>query len=214
MPAPSTFALFAAAALAMTLFPGPSVLYVVTRSVSQGRRAGLVSMLGIEAGGCVHVIAAAAGVSALLASSATAFSVLKYAGAGYLIYLGARRLLSREGIGLDAVAGGHSRSRLFWQGMVVNTLNPKTAMFFLAFLPQFVDPSRGAPAVQILFLGLLFVLIAATTDGGYAVAAATAGTWLRSRHRLGVWLNRTSGGVFLALGAAAALSHSPAQRTP
>ena len=142
MPAPHALLTFALASMALLLVPGPSVIYIVTRSISQGRGAGIVSMLGIETGGLVHVTAAALGLSALLASSATAFDVVRFAGAGYLVYLGIRRL--REPTSLTAVLTPASPRRLFTQGIVVNVLNPKTALFFLAFLPQFIDPSRGS----------------------------------------------------------------------
>ena len=153
MPELHTFVIFAAASAAFLAVPGPSVIYIVSRSLAEGRTAGIVSALGIQAGGLVHVTAATIGVSALLASSATAFSVVKYAGAAYLIFIGIRRLLDGEEPerGEDGPA---DRKKLFWQGVVVNSLNPKTALFFLAFLPQFVDPGRGAVAPQVLALGV------------------------------------------------------------
>jgi threonine/homoserine/homoserine lactone efflux protein len=211
MPEPSTLALFSLASLAMLVFPGPSVLYIVTRSVSQGRRAGIVSMLGIELGGLVHVAAAAIGLSALLASSATAFTLLKYAGAAYLVYLGVRKLLDPDGEALDGARTGHSRRRLFWEGVLVNVLNPKTAMFFLAFLPQFVDPAEGAAALQVALLGGLFIALAIVSDGAYALAAGTAGAWFRARRGARQWLGRLSGGVYVGLGASAALGGQPAR---
>ena len=141
MPDASTFLLFAAASLAFLAIPGPSVFYIVTRSLAQGRRAGVTSMLGVQLGGMVHVVAAAFGVSALIASSATAFTIVKYAGAAYLVLLGLRKLFARdEGDPEPEPRGPVTMRRLFWQGAVVNILNPKTALFFLAFLPQFVDP--------------------------------------------------------------------------
>jgi threonine/homoserine/homoserine lactone efflux protein len=210
MPDASTLALFALASFAIIVVPGPAVLYVVTRSIAQGRRAGMVSMFGIEAGGLVHVAAAAIGLSALIASSATAFTIVKFAGAAYLIYLGVRRLLEREEPLPEATAGGRSTRRLFAQGMLVNVLNPKTAVFFLAFLPQFVHPAQGAVTVQILVLGLLFVFVAMLSDGAYALAAGTAGEWIRSRDRFRQWLARFSGGVYIALGVTAAFSGRPA----
>ena len=205
MPQPHTLLLFAGASLALIAMPGPSVIYIVTRSVSQGRRAGLVSVLGIEAGALVHVTAAALGVSALVASSATAFSVLKYAGAAYLLYLGLRKLRERP------VEPAHERHveraypRLFWEGALVNALNPKTATFFVAFLPQFIDPARGSVAFQALVLGLLFVVIAVVSDGVWALAAGAAARRLRTARGHGA-LARISGGVYLGLGAASALA--------
>jgi threonine/homoserine/homoserine lactone efflux protein len=213
VPDASTFLLFAAAALAFLAIPGPSVFYIVTRSLVQGRRAGVTSMLGVQAGGLVHVVAAAFGVSALIASSAEAFTVVKYAGAAYLVLLGARKLLGRDDQGAELEpAGPSSAKHLFWHGVIVNVLNPKTALFFLAFLPQFVDPSAGPVAPQMLVLGTLLVGLGVLSDGSYALVAAGAGRRLRSaaatRHRL----ERVSGGVFVGLGVVAALAGEPRRR--
>jgi len=191
--------------------PGPSVLYIVTRSVSQGRRAGIVSVLGIEAGALVHVAAAGIGLSALVASSATAFTVLKYAGAAYLVFLGARKLLERSDPHEETVAGRSDR-RLFWEGALVNALNPKTATFFVAFLPQFIDPARGAVALQALVLGCLFVVVAIVSDSIWALLAGSAGRRLRSGRGQAA-MARISGGVYVGLGAVAALAEGrPAKR--
>lgn len=197
---PSTLALFAAASLALAVVPGPAVLYIVAQSIDHGRLAGLVSALGISTGALVHVIAATIGLSSLVASSATAFTIVKYAGAGYLIVLGIRRLLTREEVEDEVARPPRPRKRLFVDGVVVNILNPKTALFFLAFLPQFVDPSQGAAAPQILALGLIFVAIAFCSDSLWALAAGTLGGWLRrSRWYLGMkrWVTGT---VFVGLG--------------
>ena len=179
------------------------MLYIVARSVDQGRLAGFVSALGISVGGLVHVLAATIGLSSLLASSATAFTIVKYAGAAYLVILGIRRLLTRETFEDDLQRAPRSHRRLFADGVIVNVLNPKTALFFIAFLPQFVDAGSSAPALQIFALGLLFVAIALTSDTLWALAAGTAGGWLkRSRWYLGVkrWVTGT---VFVALGLSA-----------
>jgi threonine/homoserine/homoserine lactone efflux protein len=210
VPDASTFLLFAAAALAFLAIPGPSVFYIVTRSLAQGRRAGVTSMLGVQAGGLVHVVAAAFGVSALIASSAEAFTLVKYAGAAYLVLLGVRKLLGRdEGeAGLDP-AGPTSPKHLFWHGVIVNVLNPKTALFFLAFLPQFVDPSAGPVAPQMLVLGTLLVGLGVLSDGSYALLAAGAGRRLRSAAATRRRLERVSGGVFVGLGVVAALAGEP-----
>jgi threonine/homoserine/homoserine lactone efflux protein len=200
---PGTLALFMLASLALAVVPGPAVLYIVAQSVDQGRLAGLVSALGIGVGGLVHVVAATIGLSSLLASSATAFTVVKYAGAAYLIVLGIRRLLTREALGEEFARPPRARRRIFADGVVVNVLNPKTALFFLAFLPQFVDPDAAAAPIQILGLGLLFVAIALCSDSVWALAAGTLGGWLRrSRWYLGVkrWVTGT---VFVGLGASA-----------
>jgi threonine/homoserine/homoserine lactone efflux protein len=202
MPELHTFVIFAAASAAFLAVPGPSVIYIVSRSLAEGRGAGIVSALGIQAGGLVHVTAATIGVSALLASSATAFSVVKYAGAAYLIYLGIRRLRDGEE-DADPTNGPVPRKRLFWQGVVVNSLNPKTALFFLAFLPQFVDPDRGAVAPQVLALGVLFLVLAMLSDSTYALVAGTVRGRLAGRHRA---LARASGCSYVGLGLLAALS--------
>ncbi|HEX2433262.1 MAG TPA: LysE family translocator [Gaiellaceae bacterium] len=203
MPDLSTLAVFAAAALALAVVPGPAVLYIVARSVDQGRFAGLVSALGIGVGSLVHVTAATIGLSSLLASSATAFTVVKYAGAAYLILLGIHRLLTREEVAEVAARPPRALRKIFRDGVIVNVLNPKTALFFLAFLPQFVDPDQGAATLQILVLGLIFTVIALSSDSLWALAAGTLGGWLRrSRWYLGVkrWVTGT---VFVLLGASA-----------
>jgi threonine/homoserine/homoserine lactone efflux protein len=205
MPELSTLAVFAAASLALIVTPGPSVAYIVTRSLAQGRGAGLVSMLGVEAGALVHVVAAAVGLSAVLASSASAFAAVKYLGAAYLVFLGVQKLRHRDGTGLHE-APPAPRMRLFRQGLLVNLLNPKVTIFFLAFLPQFVDPARGAPAAQVGVLGACFVALACLSDGAYALLAAGAGRRLRSTRAARRWIDRASGGVYLLLGSAAALS--------
>ena len=205
MPTPSVLIVFAAASLTLLLVPGPAVLYIVTRSVAQGRRAGLVSVLGVHVGSVVHVAAAALGLSALLASSATAFGVVKILGAGYLGWLGARKLSRREEAAVEEVAPVSHR-RLFTQGIVVNVLNPKTAIFFLAFLPQFVNPARGPVAAQVLVLGACFIVLGALSDGGYAVLAGALAGRLRRTVRARRRLDRTSGLVYLGLGAGAALA--------
>ncbi len=198
--------LFLTASLAFLLIPGPAVLYIVGRSVAQGRGAGLVSVAGIHAGTLVHVAAAALGVSALLMASATAFEIVKFAGAAYLIWIGLRRLFGAGSEAGDAGLRRASHWGLFRNGFVVNLLNPKVALFFLAFLPQFVVPARGAVAGQMLGLGLLYVALGFVTDGAYALAAGTAGDWLRrSRGWLG-FERYVSGTLFIALGLAAAVA--------
>jgi threonine/homoserine/homoserine lactone efflux protein len=202
----STLVLFAGAALGLLVMPGPAVLYIVAQSIEQGRAAGLVSMLGIQVGGLVHVAAAALGLSALLVQSALAFNVVKYAGAAYLLYLGLRKLLAGKRLEVVEERPPKALGRLFRQGIVVNILNPKTALFFFAFLPQFVDPEAGAVALQIGLLGLLFIAIAIVSDGTYALAAGTAAHWLRGRAgfvRAERWV---SGSVLVGLGVTTALS--------
>jgi threonine/homoserine/homoserine lactone efflux protein len=206
MPEPSTLAVFVLAAVALLVTPGPAVLYIVARSVEQGRWAGLVSALGVHVGTLVHVAAAALGLSALLVSSALAFDIVKYLGALYLIYLGIRRLLTSDAAAAASAAAPRSLRRLFAQGIVVNILNPKTALFFLAFLPQFADPSRGQLGLQILGLGLIFVALGVVSDGLYAVLAGTAGGWLKQGGRFLRVERYVTGGVFVGLGLTAAFA--------
>ena len=203
IPAGSSIALFCLASAALAVVPGPAVTYIVTQSIDKGRRAGLYSALGVASGGLIHVALATAGLSALIASSATAFTTVKLVGAVYLIVIGIRRILSREeDTEVQPVPTPHHR--LYVQGVVVNVLNPKTALFFLAFLPQFVDSSRGSVAVQVAFLGVLFVLIAFTSDALYALLADALAGRLR-RSGTGAKLRRwVSGGIFIALGVTAA----------
>ena len=206
MIAPDRLALFAVAALALLLVPGPAVLYVVTRSIHQGRRAGLVSVLGIHLGTLVHVTAATAGLSALILSSATAFTAVKLAGAAYLIGLGLWTLLSRKAEAEVALGGERRLRRVFTQGVIVNVLNPKTALFFLAFLPQFVDPSRGHATLQIAFLGWTFAVLGTITDSIWAIAAGAAGDVLRRSRRFALVQRYVSGSVFIGLGVVTALA--------
>lgn len=160
------------------------MLYVVTRSIEQGRRAGLASISGGALGNLVHVAAATLGVSAIVASSALAFSVVKYLGAAYLIYLGLRTLLRRDDDHAPVVGPRRSLGRIAWQSFLVYALHPKTALFFLAFLPQFTDPARGPIAPQLFILGCVFIDMSLLTDGGYALLAGTVRGWLRSSIRI------------------------------
>jgi threonine/homoserine/homoserine lactone efflux protein len=204
MPDLATLAVFCAASLALAVVPGPAVLYIVTQSIDQGRLAGFVSALGISLGGLVHVVAATIGLSSLLASSATAFAIVKYAGAAYLVFLGVRRLLTRETVDVIDAAPPRPRRRLFLDGVVVNILNPKTALFFVAFLPQFVDPDGTAAPLQIFALGVIFVVIALSSDSLWALTAGSLGGWLK-RSRAYLALRRwVTGTVFVALGLSAA----------
>ena len=211
MPDASTLALFAVAALTLLVIPGPAVLYIVTRSVDQGRAAGLASVCGVHVGTLVHVAAAALGLSALLVSSATAYDTVRWLGAAYLVWLGVRRLLARDEDDLAAVGSGARRTglgRIFAQGVVVNVLNPKTALFFFAFLPQFVDTSRGSVPFQVVVFGVAFVVLGFLSDGAYAVAASTGAGWLRRRPGLARASRLLSGGVLISLGVTTALAGS------
>jgi threonine/homoserine/homoserine lactone efflux protein len=207
MPAPSALALFAVASLALLVVPGPAVFYIVTRSITQGRSAGLLSVLGVHTGSVVHVAAATVGLSAILASSAMAFTVVKFLGAGYLIWIGAQKLLRRHDDEEEmATAAPASGARLFGQGVVVNVLNPKTAIFFLAFLPQFIDPHRGPVAAQTAVLGCCFILLGMLSDGTYALLGGALGGRLRHSRVARRRLDRASGVAYIGLGVTAAFA--------
>jgi threonine/homoserine/homoserine lactone efflux protein len=198
---------FMAAALALNLTPGADMTYVVARSATQGRAAGIAASLGITAGSFVHSVLAALGVSALLQHSETAFLIVKYAGAAYLLYLAWKAI--RAGNPAMAVDRSLARSNLwkvFAEGALTNLLNPKVALFILAFLPQFVDPALGNPAVQILLLGAIFNIGSTTVNGIVACSASAAGRALGSSAGFGRWLSRISALVFVGLAVRLALS--------
>jgi threonine/homoserine/homoserine lactone efflux protein len=201
VPAVETLALFSLAALALIVVPGPAVLYIVAQSIDGGRAAGLLSALGVAVGGLVHVTAAAIGLSALVVSSAAAFTVVKLVGAAYLVGLGLYTLLRRREVTEEVASSGRRLRRSFAQGVVVNVLNPKTALFFLAFLPQFVDRDAGSVAAQLLVLGLVFVVLAVVSDSVWALAAGTVSTRLRGSRRFLAVQRYVSGSVFVGLGA-------------
>lgn len=208
-PGAANLGLFVSAALVLLLIPGPAVLYIIGRSVEQGRFAGFVSDLGIHTATLVNVAAASLGLSAVIASSALAFSIVKYAGAAYLIWLGLKKIFGpAEAPGEIAAPRVHGYGRLFRDGFIVNLLNPKTAIFFLAFLPQFVDVDRGHVPMQIAFLGLLFTVLGMTTDGCYALAAGTAGAWLKKSRGYLRFERYVSGGLMIGLGLTAAFAGS------
>lgn len=206
MPAADSLLAFAVASVVLLMIPGPAVLYVVNRSVSDGRSVALASVGGLELGNLVHALAATAGLSAVIATSATAFSIVKWAGAIYLIGVGTLTLLRRPGA--LSVEGGHlSYRRAFAQGIIVNVLNPKVALFFLSYLPQFVDPSRGPAWSQVLVLGLTFVVLGVCTDSMWAIATSTLRTVLLRGRSLPFVRRWVSGSVFVMLGVLAARAH-------
>ena len=202
---PTQLYFFSLAALALLLVPGPAVLYITARSANQGRTAGLVSVLAIETANFIQAIAAALGLSAILLSSALAFDVVKYLGAAYLIHLGIRKLMTPErGSGEEIKA--ESLSRIYWQGFVINLLNPKTALFFFAFLPQFIDPARGNIIVQNLLLGAIFVGLAIVTDSIYALLASSLADRLKGNQRFQTGGRYFAGLVYIGLGITTALT--------
>ena len=199
---------FVGASLALLLVPGPAVLYITARSANQGRLAGLVSVLAIETANFLQAVAATLGLSAILLSSALAFDVVKYLGAAYLIYLGLRKLLVREEAAADGEIKPESLSRIYWQGFVINMLNPKTALFYFAFLPQFVDPARGNVTAQTLLLGGLFVGMAFITDSLYALGASSLADKLRGNQHYHKGQRYFAGLVYVGLGITTALTGS------
>jgi len=217
VPTPGQLALFLTASLALTLTPGPAVLFIIARSMGQGRRAGLLSVAGIGLGNAVHAGATSLGLAALLASSPLAFTAVRWAGGAYLVVLGARRLLRRDATGgLAGQAGGVAAGEaaapgqgVLRQAFMVALLNPKTALFFLAFLPQFADPRAGSLPAQLLLLGAVFIAVAVTTDSIYAVAADGLGRFLRRHPGFAAGERWVTGAVFVGLGLLAALAGAP-----
>lgn len=197
---------FIAASLVVLVLPGPGVLYVIARGMAEGRSAGLISALGLSVGALAHVAAAAAGLSALLLASATAFSIVKALGAGYLIYLGIRTLLAKPAPPQITAPAPLPRNRLFMDGVMISVLNPKIAVFFLAFLPQFIDPLSGPVTPQIIALGTLYCALALLTDGTYALLAGSARNWLSPRLTQSPLPRYLTGGIYIGLGINTALT--------
>lgn len=205
MPDAHALLLFVGAGLLLNVTPGPDLLYILGRSVSQGRSAGVLSALGIGAGCLVHVAGAAFGLSALLLALPRAYDVVRWAGAAYLLVLGLRALRSGgTSLEVKAVATASPR-RVFWQGALTNVLNPKVALFFLAFLPQFADPAHGPIAPQLLLLGAIFAVNGTLVCIVFALFASEVGAWLRRRYGVSRLLDRTTGALFIALGLRLAL---------
>ena len=206
-PTAQTLMVFAASTFVLLIVPGPSVVYVMTRSIEQGRMAGLMAMLGLESGALVHVFLAATGLASLLAASPNAFEAIRWIGAGYLIYLAVRQFRAHpSGAHANSSTDTSSGWRLYRDGVLVDLLNPKTCIFFVAFLPQFVDATRGSPEGQMMTLGLCFVVLAAMCDGAYAlVSGGLGGRLCRSEH-LGGRVNRATSGVYVALAVVAVVS--------
>ena len=200
--------LFLIASLALLLTPGPAVLYIVARSINQGRMAGIVSVLGVETANFFHASAAALGLSAILLSSALAFDIVKYLGAAYLIYLGIRKILPREDQAKTEVDKQESLSRIYSQGFVVNLFNPKTALFFFAFLPQFVNTSNGNITLQIFLLGMMFVLMGVITDSAYAIISSSIANQLNVNQNFARNQRYFTGLFYIGLGVVTAFTGS------
>jgi threonine/homoserine/homoserine lactone efflux protein len=199
---------FIIASAILLIIPGPAVIYIVTRSVDQGRFAGIISVLGIHVGTLIQITAAAFGLSTLLVTSALAFSIVKYLGAAYLLYLGIRKLSGKDSAQeIERTELKRLRS-IFYEGILVNALNPKTALFFFAFLPQFVTPNQGPATFQILLLGLIFIGMGLVSDGCYALMAGTLGHWLNQKSLFQHMERYLAGSIYILLVLATALSAS------
>jgi threonine/homoserine/homoserine lactone efflux protein len=207
LPPPRDLLVFMTAAIVLLVMPGPAVLYIVGRSIDQGRKAGLASCSGIATGGLSHVLAATFGLSALLVSSAIAYSVVKYTGAAYLVYLGIKKLRERPiaAYGMKHVQPASLR-HVYAQGVLVQVLNPKAAIFYFAFLPQFVNPARGPAALQFLALGMVFEATGLISDSLWAVTAGTAAGWLRRNQAFLRHQQHVSATVYIGLGLVTAAS--------
>jgi threonine/homoserine/homoserine lactone efflux protein len=205
MPDTHSLLLFLAAGLALNFTPGPDMLYVTARGASEGKSAGIVSALGIGAGTLVHITLVALGLAALLAAVPLAYTVVRIGGAAYLVYLGVRALRSRSSLTLQHVEPASLRT-IFRQGVITNVLNPKVALFFLAFLPQFIDPSRGNPALQVVALGLLFDTTGTIVNLGVALGSSRAAASLRRNTRAADILQKITGALFIGLGVRLAIT--------
>ena len=202
------FGLFCAAVVLLNATPGPDTAYIVGRSIAQGRAAGLVSALGIAAGCCVHVVATAFGLTAILAASATLFEVIKLAGGAYLVYLGIRMLWARPSPAKATTAPQTHRAltTMFWQATATNLLNPKVILFFVSFFPQFVRVDAPAKTTAFLMLGVVFVLMSTLWNSGTAILAGTLARRAGQNPQFKQWLERTVGAAFVALGLKLALT--------
>lgn len=210
MPDLNAIVTFAIASMALLLIPGPAVIYVLNRSVADGREVGLAAVAGLELGNLMHVLAASVGLSAVLATSATAFNVVKWLGAGYLIFVGLRTLTTKPQL-IESLGTSVSRRRSFLQGIVVNTLNPKVALFFLSYLPQFIEADNGAAWSQAFILGIIFVAIGCLTDGTYALTASALRSVLVNGRTLPFVQRYVAGSVFIGLGLMASRASSRSQ---
>ena len=206
MPSIETFAVVALAALVLVVVPGPAVIYILTRSVSQGRAAGVASAIGVNVGSAIHVVFAVAGLSFILASSALLFSVVKWAGVAYLAWLGYKTLTADNITFTEGVTEPADRRRIFGQGVVVNLLNPKVAMFFLAFLPQFIDPNTSNAALQSFALGMTLVTVGLISDSVYALVGDSIGRLFSRRHGAARTTRRVAGATYFALAGFAAFT--------
>jgi len=207
MPDANSLLVFIGTGLLLNITPGPDVLYIVGRSLAQGRIAGLISVLGISTGCLFHIAAAALGLSALTIALPVAYDAVRYAGAAYMVWLGVRALVTKSSPLHARKVEPEPLGRIFRQGMLTNILNPKVALFFLAFLPQFTDPARGPLSLQITLLGLIFIGNGTIVCAVYALGASHLGEWLKNRYDVATWLNRVMGTLFVGLGLRLAFGH-------
>lgn len=198
-------ALFIAAAALLTLAPGPDIVYVLTRGIAQGRSAGIAAALGFATGCIFHTVLAAVGLAALIRSSPLAFDLVRYAGAAYLVWIGIQALQHRGSFAIEGSDGSKALAAIYEQSVLGNMLNPKVTLFFLAFLPQFVDPAAGKVGLQMAMLGAIFMVQTAIIFGAVAIFAGWIGAWLRARRVIGERLNVIAGVIFIALGIRVAL---------
>ncbi len=204
---PDNFWMFALTGLLLNLTPGNDMIYIIARSSGQGTRAGVVSALGIGAGCFVHILAAVVGLSALIAQSAVAFHIIKYLGAAYLVYLGIKAMVSnRKNFSISKQLQALSYPKIFWQGVLTNVLNPKVALFFLAFLPQFISVQNENTSLQILFLGVWFDVVGTVVNVLVAFLFGKIGSWLSGSPVFLQWQERISGIILIAIGINFALS--------
>ena len=197
--------LFVAASTLLALAPGPDIIYVLTRAVSQGRRAGIAAALGFASGCVFHTVLAAVGVAALIRSSELAFDLVRYAGAAYLVWIGIQALRHRSAFSIEGGSDARALVTIYKQSVVGNMLNPKVTLFFLAFLPQFVNAEAGNVGLQMAILGVVFMLVTLVVFGAVAIFAAMIGDWVRRKPAIGERLNVFAGLTFIALGIRVAL---------
>lgn len=199
---------FLAAAVLLNLSPGPDMAFIIGHTVKSGRQAGMTAMLGIWAGALCHVGFAVLGLSAILATSALAFSLVKYVGAAYLVWLGIQAWRSKgDNLNFNAVDDKQQPlSKIFWQGLMIDLLNPKVAIFFLAFLPQFVEPGAGSPAAQFLLHGILIIVVAAAIEPPLILLGDRLARPLRENQKFRMWLDRSLGSLLILLGIKLAIS--------
>ncbi|MFG1497881.1 LysE family translocator [Saccharospirillum sp. HFRX-1] len=198
---------FLAAATLLNLSPGPDIAFILGQTLRNGRRFGFAAMLGIWTGAGLHVVMAAVGLSAIVATSALAFSVVKWIGAAYLVWLGVKMLMSRGDAFISKEGNRHQQMlSIYWQGILVSALNPKVAVFFLAFLPQFVVEGAGPATAQLFLHGVLIIVVAAFIEPPLVLAGSKLGAFFRQNQRLGLWMDRGLGALFVALGARLAAS--------